>query len=115
MNALFHGNLEVSSDLRQEDEREFEELARARGGLEPYRSRRIRVEVRIDREAARFVVRDEGPGFDTQLFERPVSAVDITRIGGRGLLLIRTFMDEVRFNGLGNQVTMVKYRARLTD
>jgi anti-sigma regulatory factor (Ser/Thr protein kinase) len=30
------------------------------------------------------------------------------RVGGRGLLLIRTFMDEVTFNEVGNQITLVK-------
>jgi anti-sigma regulatory factor (Ser/Thr protein kinase) len=29
-------------------------------------------------------------------------------VSGRGLLLMRTFMDDVSFNSTGNQVTMVK-------
>ncbi len=111
VNALYHGNLEVSSDLRQEDEREFDELARTRITLEPYCSRQIRVQVQIDRDGARFVVADEGPGFDTEAFHKPANAEDIGRIGGRGLLLIRTFMDHVSFNSSGNQITMVKSRA----
>jgi anti-sigma regulatory factor (Ser/Thr protein kinase) len=109
-NALFHGNLEVSSELRQEDERQFDDLAEQRRGLEPYCSRRIRVQVQLDRDAARFVIGDDGPGFDTALFDRPVQPEDLMRIGGRGLLLIRTFMDQVSFNTTGNQITMVKYR-----
>src|SRR5262249_39881311 len=40
-NALYHGNLELNSDLRQHDEREFDELAERRMDLEPYRSRHI--------------------------------------------------------------------------
>ncbi len=115
VNALYHGNLEVSSDLRQEDEREFDELARSRFTLEPYRSRQIRVQVQIDRDAARFVVADEGPGFDTEAFHKPADAEDFGRIGGRGLLLIRTFMDHVSFNSSGNQITMVKSRALHPD
>jgi anti-sigma regulatory factor (Ser/Thr protein kinase) len=56
-------------------------------------------------------VSDDGPGFDTAIFDRPVQAEDLNRIGGRGLLLIRTFMDKVSFNTTGNQITMVKYRS----
>ena len=67
--------------------------------------------MQLDRDAARFVVADDGPGFDTALFDRPVQPDDLARIGGRGLLLIRTFMDQVSFNSAGNQITMVKYRA----
>ena len=111
LNALFHGNLEVSSDLRQDDERLFEELADTRRAQEPYCSRRIHVHVELDREAVRFIVADDGPGFDTAIFNRPPEAEDLHRIGGRGLLLIRTFMDQVSFNDAGNALTMVKFSA----
>jgi DNA-binding NarL/FixJ family response regulator/anti-sigma regulatory factor (Ser/Thr protein kinase) len=114
-NALFHGNLEVSSELRQHDECQFDHLAEQRRGHEPYRSRRIRVQAQLDREAARFVIGDDGPGFDTALFDRPVQPDDLTRIGGRGLLLIRTFMDQVAFNTSGNQISLVKYRSPATS
>jgi CheY-like chemotaxis protein/anti-sigma regulatory factor (Ser/Thr protein kinase) len=107
-NALYHGSLELSSDLRQEDERAFYETAEERRGLPPYASRRIRVLVRIDRRAATFTIGDDGPGFDTSRIDRPVDPEDLSRIGGRGLLLIRTFMDEVAFNTPGNAITMVK-------
>ncbi len=110
-NALFHGNLEVASDLRQEDERLFDELAEQRMCQEPYCSRHIRVQVQLDRDAARFVVADDGPGFDTTLFDRPIQPEDFSRIGGRGLLLIRTFMDQVAFNASGNEITMLKSRS----
>jgi CheY-like chemotaxis protein len=112
VNALFHGNLEVSSELREEDDRDYEELARQRRGVEPYCSRRIRVQVQLDRDAARFVVGDDGPGYDTSIFEAPVQPDQLNRISGRGLLLIRTFMDQVSFNKSGNQITMVKFRAQ---
>jgi CheY-like chemotaxis protein len=110
-NSLFHGNLEVSSELRQEDERLFEAEAEERRGQEPYCLRKIRVQVQLDRDTARFVVDDEGPGFDTAIFDRSVQPEDLNRIGGRGLLLIRTFMDQVSFNEAGSQITMVKHRS----
>jgi CheY-like chemotaxis protein len=110
-NAMYHGNLEVGSEHRQLDERIFDQIADERRHLDPYRSRRIRVHVQLDRHAARFVISDDGPGFDTTLFDRPVDAEDLSRIGGRGLVLIRTFMDEVAFNASGNQISMLKHRA----
>jgi len=110
-NALYHGNLELSSDLRRDDDRMFDELAERRMGEEPYRSRHIGVRVQLDRDAARFVVSDDGPGFDTAVVDRPVRPEDLARVGGRGLLLIRTFMDQVTFNASGNQITMLKSRS----
>lgn len=107
-NALYHGNLEVGSELRQEDERNFFELAEARRAVEPYKSRRIRVLTSLDRRSAKFVISDQGPGFDTSRLNRPIDPEDLLRIGGRGLLLIRTFMDEATFSAKGDTVTMVK-------
>jgi CheY-like chemotaxis protein len=107
-NALFHGNLEVSSSLREEDEWFFFREAEARRQRQPYKSRHIHVIVRVDHHAATFIIADEGPGFDTTQFDQPVDHDELVKIGGRGLLLIRTFMDEVAFNTVGNSITMVK-------
>jgi anti-sigma regulatory factor (Ser/Thr protein kinase) len=107
-NALYHGNLECSSDLRQEDERIFYRLADDRRAIEPYRSRLIRVELRIDREHARIEIQDEGPGFDVSGLDRPFEPEDLMRVGGRGMILIRTFLDEVIHNKRGNRITMIK-------
>src|SRR5581483_4036213 len=86
-NALYHGNLEVSSELRQsDDERPFYELAERRCHLAPYRDRCIHVESRVERSRATFRVRDEGPGFDASKAAAP--ADDGMLIGGRGLLLM---------------------------
>jgi len=107
-NALFHGNLEVSSDLRQDDERAFYNLAEERRRIEPYKSRRIRIATHLDRRKGMFVISDQGPGFDASRINKPIDPEDLLRVGGRGLLLIRTFMDEVTFNAAGNSITMVK-------
>lgn len=107
-NAMLHGNLEVSSDLRQDDENEFFRLARERRRLAPYRDRRVEVYSRVDRQGAEFVIGDEGPGFDAASLMKPVREGDMLRIGGRGLLLIRAFMDEVQHNDEGNRITMTK-------
>lgn len=107
-NALYHGNLEVSSDLRDDDEREFYGLANQRRTLKPYRDRRIQVHARLTREQATFVIGDQGPGFDISVLDRPIDPECLLQCHGRGLLLIRTFMDEVRHNSTGNEVTLVK-------
>ena len=107
-NALYHGNLEVSSELRQDDEREFYSLAARRRHESPFRDRRILVHSRIDREAATFSIEDQGPGFDTSSLDKPIDPEDLMKIGGRGMLLIRTFMDEAYHNETGNRITMIK-------
>lgn len=108
LNALYHGNLEVSSDLKESDPNLFEETARQRSTELPYRERRIFVDVRLSREEARYVIRDEGPGFNINALPDPTDIANLEKPSGRGILLMRSFMDEVTFNETGNQVTLIK-------
>jgi anti-sigma regulatory factor (Ser/Thr protein kinase) len=62
-------------------------------------------------ERAEFVIADEGPGFDPNSLPDPTDPANLESVGGRGLLLIQTFMDEMRFNAAGNQITIVKQAA----
>jgi CheY-like chemotaxis protein/anti-sigma regulatory factor (Ser/Thr protein kinase) len=110
VNAIDHGNLELDSELRQDDERIYHTLGEERREQSPYRERRVRIAVGVTRTEATFTVRDEGPGFDTATLPDPTDPANLCRIGGRGLLLVRTLMDEVRFNATGNEITLVKRR-----
>ena len=62
--------------------------------------------------SARFDVRiaDDGPGFNPDDVPDPTDPGNIERPCGRGLLLIRGFMTDVRYNARGNEVTMSKVR-----
>src|SRR5262249_19808846 len=73
----------------------------------PYRSRRVHVTARESPAEAVYVIRDEGPGFDPSKLPDPTDPANLERVTGRGLLLIRTFMDEVHHNPKGNEITMV--------
>lgn len=108
LNAYYHGNLEISSDLRVDDHKAFYQLAQQRVREEPYRGRKIRVESRSHREQSVYIIRDEGPGFDPACVPDATDPANIERPCGRGLLLMHTFMDEVRFNETGNEVTLIK-------
>jgi CheY-like chemotaxis protein len=106
--AMYRGTLEIGAEVPNTNERGLAEPSTEYDNREPVRSRSVRVHAQIDRESARFLVADDGPGYKTSLLNEPVQTRDINRISGRGLLLIRTFMDEVVFNETGNQITMVK-------
>jgi CheY-like chemotaxis protein len=110
LNALYHGNLEVSSDLKQEDDRAFHSLATERRLLSPYCDRRTRVSARLTPDEAEFVIADEGQGFDTANLPDPEDPEVLLRPCGRGLMLMRMFMDEVTYNSAGDTVKMVKRR-----
>jgi CheY-like chemotaxis protein len=107
-NALYHGNLEVSSELRQSGDQPYRALIDRRRMESPYQERVVHVQARMTREEAVFTIRDEGPGFDPSTLPDPTDPANLERASGRGLLLIRTFMDDVSYNSQGNAITMVK-------
>jgi len=107
-NALFHGNLELTSEQREGDPDEYQKLIDARTSKAPYADRHLQVTIEVTPTAGRFVIRDQGPGFDPDKLPDPTDPENIEKVSGRGLLLMRTFMDEVSFNETGNEVTMIK-------
>jgi CheY-like chemotaxis protein/anti-sigma regulatory factor (Ser/Thr protein kinase) len=111
-NALYHGNLEISSELRDDDHHRYLHLVETRTYQPPYRDRRIHVCVDMSPSEGRFVIRDEGPGFDASRVADCTAEASLDKVGGRGLLLMRTFMDEVIFNGGGNEVVLIKRAVR---
>ncbi len=110
-NAMYHGNLELTSDQREGDPVKYQELIDDRTQRQPYASRMLAVTVEVTAQCGRFVIRDQGPGFDPNKLPDPTDPENIEKVSGRGLLLMRTFMDEVTFNETGNQVTMIKRAA----
>jgi len=109
-NAMYHGNLELDSELRENDRTAYRLLVDQRRRQDPYRNRRIYVSVSIEGDQGRFLIRDEGPGFDPRKLPDPTDPSNLEKPSGRGLLLMRTFMDEVIYNEAGNQVTLIKRR-----
>lgn len=108
LNSMHHGNLELSSALRENDERDYHRLAQQRRTQQPYCDRHVHITAKDTPEGSTYVIRDEGPGFDVKALPDPLDPENLEKVSGRGLLLIRTFMDEVRHNGRGNEITLVK-------
>jgi CheY-like chemotaxis protein len=107
-NSILHGNLGVDSQLRELDEKKYYRLIQDRQTTAPYRDRRVHVTATLTRREARFVIRDDGDGFDPAILPDPTDPANLGRVTGRGLLLIQTFMDHVEHNEKGNQITMLK-------
>ena len=110
-NALYRGNLEIAPPQANDGSlSDNTELVAERLSQPQYADRKIRVEFSIDRKQARFRISDDGPGFDHQaLFHSgggEDNAPDMDH--GRGIMLMRSFMDEIFYNEAGNEVTLVK-------
>ena len=73
------------------------------------------VTVRYDIGPHRIIllVVDEGEGFCPDKVPDPTTDENIVKPCGRGIMLMRAYMDEVRYSQRGNAVRMVKYSRSL--
>ncbi len=113
-NAFYHGNMEVSANDGPRDRKSYEKLAEQRSAESPYCDRTIDVRVWISPAEARFVIRDAGPGFPwKQHLDHQVAPTQQSY--GRGIVLMRSSMDEVSYNEKGNEVTLVKRSVNISE
>ncbi|MFV1966029.1 MAG: response regulator [Pirellulaceae bacterium] len=110
INAIEHGNLELDAAQRDSEGPYYRRFVEDRSRQAPFRSRHIYLTSCLTRSEAIFTVRDEGNGFDSTTLPDPTAPENVGKVNGRGLFLIRTFMDEVSFSDRGNEITMVKRR-----
>ena len=68
----------------------------------------VHVSFEAGSDAVTVVVRDEGEGFDPCCIPDPTLPENILREHGRGIFLMRNLCDEIRYNGKGNEITIVK-------
>lgn len=108
VNAIVHGNLEVSSELLESGGSAFAELVNQRKTQAPYRDRKAIVSAVYAPGEVTYTITDEGPGFDPTTLPDATDVENLEKASGRGLMLIRMFMDEVSFNEKGNQISMTK-------
>lgn len=74
-------------------------------GADP--QKKVRVDVSMGPGHLAVEVTDEGRGFDPGAVPDPTTPENILASGGRGIFLMRSLMDEVRFNEAGNSVTLI--------
>jgi serine/threonine-protein kinase RsbW len=77
-------------------------------GNENDRSKTVKICYEIDNDRASFCISDQGEGFCPDDVPDPTADENIERPCGRGLMLMRTYMDEVTWSEKGTCVHLVK-------
>ncbi|MFO0553821.1 MAG: ATP-binding protein [Polyangiaceae bacterium] len=108
VNAVIHGCLEIGGAWQVEDAAEWERELERRSSTLPFAARRVRVTGRYAADFVEYVVSDDGRGFDPARVPNPLDPVSLDRPCGRGLLVVRSTVDSLEFNEVGNQVRLVK-------
>lgn len=69
----------------------------------------VHLELFMEDELLRFVIEDEGPGFDLTELKDPTEPENIEKPGGRGIFLIKHLSDEVKFEEEGRKTILSFY------
>lgn len=105
-NALYHGNLEIGSELKHNHFEAFYKQAQEARSDPRFIRRTVRLSIDASHDGAKITIADDGQGFDPESVPDPTLPENLVKAHGRGLLMMRTFFDDVRFNKLGNVVTL---------
>jgi serine/threonine-protein kinase RsbW len=73
-------------------------------------AKKVRIDYCVAPDKVDISITDEGEGFDPARVPDPRCGENIYKTSGRGLLLIRSYMDVAEYNERGNSLHMVKYR-----
>lgn len=110
-NAMFHGNFEIDSSLRDSGGmKEFNNEIDKRKVLSPYKDRTVKLTYELTPDYVSYEIEDQGPGFNFQTLPDPRDPENFFKNSGRGLLIIRIHMDEVSWHDRGNIIRMKKYK-----
>ena len=78
--------------------------------MEP--SKAIKIDYAVERDKIEICITDEGTGFDPEVIPDPRYGDNLYKPAGRGMLLMRSFMDVVEYTGRGNSVRMIRYKEK---
>ena len=117
INALEHGNLELSSSSKSNEVLQigkYEILRQKRLSEPKYAKKKVSVTFDCHPALFSFTVKDEGPGFNWNKYvdsSHQIAGVNLDSYG-RGFMIIKHVMDEVYFDKTGNTITLIKNRPK---
>lgn len=109
MNAIEHGNLNFSYETKKEYLEKHIYYEKLNEALKTDKALNTYVEITIKNKKNSIVinVKDKGFGFNHKQKIKNVNEDGIMRESGRGIAIIKSYFDEVKYNG--NSVTLTKF------
>lgn len=78
-------------------------------------TKKVAVNYLLDPKKVEITVTDEGPGFDPDSVPDCTLGGNLCKCRGRGIALMRGFMDEVKYSEKGNSIRLVKFNHAQSD
>tara|TARA_B100001057_G_scaffold497947_1_gene603511 strand:- start:1279 stop:1668 length:390 start_codon:yes stop_codon:yes gene_type:complete len=71
------------------------------------KNKKVKIKLLKNKKSVRFVIEDEGVGFDFDSLPDPTSPENINKVKGRGIFLIKNLADKAKFKEGGRVVDML--------
>ena len=71
------------------------------------KNKKVRLGLKQNKKSVRFIVEDEGMGFDHNTLPDPTNPKNIEKVKGRGIFLIKSLSDKTTFKQNGRVVEML--------
>ncbi len=75
-------------------------------------AKKVKIDYSVGSDRFEVSITDEGDGFDPESVPDPRVGENLYMPEGRGLLLMRSYMDVVKFNERGNSVYMARFKEK---
>lgn len=69
----------------------------------------VRLELRFLDDQIKFIIEDEGEGYDYQHLNDPTSPENLEKSGGRGVFIMKHLCDEIQFENQGSRIILTFY------
>ena len=69
----------------------------------------VNLSLTLKDDVIKFIIEDEGSGFDYNLLPDPTAPENLEKTGGRGIFLMKNLADEVNFHNDGRMVELSFY------
>ncbi|NIM14447.1 MAG: SpoIIE family protein phosphatase [Candidatus Aminicenantes bacterium] len=111
INAIEHGNLDISYDDKQQllTTGEYNRVLKHKAALPENVDKYVDIKVFSTPEYLKLIIEDMGEGFDLSAIPDPENPENFLCEHGKGIMMTLNAYDEVTYNEKGNKVTLLKY------
>jgi len=78
-------------------------------GNKSEKDKNVSLQIIFDETNIKFIIDDEGPGFDYNNLPDPTAPDNLEKVGGRGIFLMKHLADDIVFHNNGSRVELTFY------
>ena len=110
INAIEHGNLGISYETKREwiEKNIYYVKLSELLSSEIAKNTFVEIKLNIEKDCITLTVKDKGQGFKPNKEIEKIKKDSFTRNSGRGMMMVKSYFDMIKYNKTGNAITLVK-------